>query len=73
MFDTVAKLGCLVMVHAENGDIVLDNERRMMAAGVSGPEGHAMAHPPEAEVGEQNRNITNNTLVTLHNVPRWRP
>lgn len=50
VFDAVGKMGGLAMVHAENGDIVADNERRMMAAGVSGPEGHAMAHPEEAEV-----------------------
>jgi dihydropyrimidinase len=48
--DTVSKIGGLAMVHAENGDIVKEAERKMMMAGISGPEGHAMAHPEEAEV-----------------------
>ena len=33
VFDTVGKVGGLAMVHPENGDIVEDNQRRMMAAG----------------------------------------
>ena len=38
------------MVYAENGEIVKENERKMMAAGMVGPEGHVLAHPEEAEV-----------------------
>jgi len=47
--DNISRVGGLCMVYAENGDIVSEAERKMMAAGVSGPEGHAMAHPEEAE------------------------
>ena len=47
--DQIARVGGLAMVHAENGDIVAEGERKMMAAGITGPEGHAMAHPEEAE------------------------
>ena len=49
--DTVSKIGGVTFIHAENGDIVQEGERKMMAAGITGPEGHAMAHPEEAEVG----------------------
>ena len=49
-FDTVSKIGGLTFVHAENGDVVQEGERKMVAAGITGPEGHAMAHPEEAEV-----------------------
>jgi len=49
VLDTVSKLGGLVCVHAENGDVVEEGERKMVAAGITGPEGHAMAHPEEAE------------------------
>ena len=49
-FDTVSKIGGLAMVHAENGDILKEAEKKMMIAGITGPEGHAMAHPEEAEV-----------------------
>ena len=50
--DTVAKMGGVAFVHAENGDVVQEGEKRVIAAGITGPpEGHAMAHPEEAEVG----------------------
>ena len=49
--DTVAKISGVAFVHAENGDVVKEGEERMIAAGITGPEGHAMAHPEEAEVG----------------------
>ena len=48
--DTVAKIGGVAFVHAENGDIIEDCEKKMLEAGITGPEGHAMAHPEEAEV-----------------------
>lgn len=47
--DIISKVGGLAVVQAENGDIVAEASRKMMAAGVSGPEGHAMGHPEEAE------------------------
>ena len=50
-FDSVSKIGGVTFVHAENGDVVQEGERKMLAAGITGPEGHAMAHPEEAEVG----------------------
>ena len=49
--DTVAKIGGVAFVHAENGDVIQEGEKKMIAAGITGPEGHAMAHPEEAEVG----------------------
>ena len=48
--DTVAKIGGVAYVDAENGDIIQEAEKKMIAAGITGPEGHAMAHPEEAEV-----------------------
>ena len=50
ILDTVSKIGGVAFVHAENGDVVEEGERKMIAAGITGPEGHAMAHPEEAEV-----------------------
>ena len=41
-FHTVSKLGGVVSVHqAENDEVVMEGERKMLAAGVTGPEGHA--------------------------------
>ena len=57
--DTVSKIGGLAMVQAENGDILKEAERKMMIAGISGPEGYAMAHSEEAEVCMYVLNIYN--------------
>ena len=47
---SVSRAGGLLSVHAvENDVVVTEGERRMLAAGVRGPEGHAQAHCPEAE------------------------
>jgi len=47
---TVAKLGGVVSVHnMENEEVVQEGERKMLEAGVTGPEGHAQAHIEEAE------------------------
>ena len=52
-----ARTGALVMVHAENGDVidVLINEH--VAAGHKEPKYHALAHPPETEGEATNRAI----------------
>ena len=50
------------MVYAENGEIVKENERKMMAAGMVGPEGHVLAHPEEAEVSRAKAFLPNAEL-----------
>jgi dihydropyrimidinase len=37
VFDHCKILGCVVHVHAENGEIVAENEKRLLARGVTGP------------------------------------
>ena len=46
----VSRVGGLLSLHGlENDVVVTEGERRMLAAGVTGPEGLAQAHPEEAE------------------------
>ena len=46
----VGRVGGVVSFHGlENEEVVCEGERRMVEAGVTGPEGHAQAHTEEAE------------------------
>lgn len=45
----IARMGCLAQVHAESGDIVERNTKRLLDKGITGPEGLAMAHTEAAE------------------------
>ena len=56
-FRRVSEVGGVVMVHAENGDVVAELQRKLMAEGNTGPEGHAYSRPPAVEGEATNRAI----------------
>ncbi len=56
-FRRCAELGAMPLVHAENGDVVAALQAKLMADGITGPEGHAFSRPPEVEGEAANRAI----------------
>ena len=56
-FQRCAELGALLLVRAENGDVVAALSQKLRAEGNDGPEGHAYSRPPEVEGEATNRAI----------------
>ena len=67
-FRRCAELGAMPLVHAENGDAVFLLQQEILAAGVYGPEGHALSRPPEVEGEAANRAIL---MARLAGVPLY--
>lgn len=49
VFKVCKKLGMMALVHAENGDAIVEGQKAMIAKGITGPEGHCMSRPEEVE------------------------
>jgi dihydropyrimidinase len=56
-FTRLGELGGIAMVHAENGDVVAELQRKLLAEGNNGPEAHAYSRPPQVEGEATNRAI----------------
>ncbi len=48
-FTRALALGAMPTVHAENGELVYQLQRKLLAEGITGPEGHPLSRPPAAE------------------------
>ena len=65
VLDTAGRAGALVMVHAENNDIIKWVAQRLLANGHSAPKFHAVAHDPLAESEATHRVISLSRLVDV--------
>ncbi len=65
-FSRALELGAIPTVHAENGELVFQLQRKLREMGITGPEGHPQSRPPEVEGEAANRAIR---IAQVLNVP----
>ena len=56
-FNRSLELGAIPTVHAENGELVFQLQKKLLAMGMTGPEAHPLSRPPAAEAEAANRAI----------------
>ncbi len=56
-FSRALELGAITTCHAENGELVFQLQKKLLAMGMTGPEAHPLSRPPAAEGEAANRAI----------------
>jgi dihydropyrimidinase len=57
-FARAKELGAICNIHAENGEAVAHLQQKLLAEGITGPEGHPLSRPPAVEGEAAQRVIT---------------
>src|SRR5262249_56087431 len=63
-----AETGAVVTVHAENGDVVWNLQRELVAKGLTGPEYHPVSRPSAVEGEATERALT---MARLHDAAAY--
>ena len=75
VFQQCKKIGALAQVHAENGHLVAEGTKKILAMGITGPEGHELSRTEEVEAEATHRacvlaHLVNTPLYVVHVMSR---